>query len=96
MFDYIRIACAVPEIALGSPVKNAGEICRLMEQADQKGADLVLFPELRLTGCTCDDLFFRDDLWKEVRKGLILVGFQIQLLLLGLIVFIMWCRLIKT
>ena len=70
MYDYIRIACAVPEIALGDPVKNADAIIRLMEQADQKGADLVLFPELCLTGVSCGDLFFWDDLWREVRKGL--------------------------
>ena len=70
MYDYIRIACAVPEIALGDPVKNADAIIRLMERADQKGADLVLFPELCLTGVSCGDLFFRDDLIRKVREGL--------------------------
>ena len=70
MFDYIRIACAVPEIALGDPVKNAGAVIGLMDKADRKGADLILFPELCLTGCTCGDLFFRDDLYQNVREAL--------------------------
>ena len=75
MYDYIRIAVAVPEIALGNPVKNADAIIALMEKAEEKEADVVLFPELCLTGCTCDDLFFRDDLHQNVREALARIAF---------------------
>ena len=70
MYDYIRIACAVPEISLGDPVKNADAVIRLLEKADEKETDLVLFPELCLTGVSCGDLFFREDLHRKVREGL--------------------------
>ena len=70
MYDYIRIAAAVPEITLAQPLKNADAIIRLMERAEEKEADLVLFPELCLTGVTCGDLFFRDDLWRQTKQAL--------------------------
>ena len=70
MLDYIRIACAVPPVKVGDTVKNTADICRYMEKADQAGADLVVFPELALTGYTCQDLFFQDTLSEGVKAGL--------------------------
>ena len=70
MLDYIRIACAVPQVAVGDVMKNAQDIIAFIDRADQKGADLVLFPELSLTGYTCGDLFFQDALWQAVKSGI--------------------------
>ena len=70
MLDYIRIACAVPPVKVGDTVKNAEDICRYIEKADEAGADLVVFPELALTGYTCQDLFFQDALHEGVKAGL--------------------------
>ena len=70
MLDYIRIACAVPPVKVGDTVKNADDICRFISQADVAGADLVVFPELALTGYTCQDLFFQDTLHEGVKSGL--------------------------
>jgi len=70
MLDYIRIACAVPPVKVGDTVKNAEDICRYIEKADEAGADLVVFPELALTGYTCQDLFFQDTLHEGVKAGL--------------------------
>ena len=70
MLDFIRIACAVPEVKVGDVKKNAADICTWIEKADAQNADIVLFPELALTGYTCGDLFFQDMLWKGVKEGL--------------------------
>ena len=70
MLDFIRIACAVPEVKIGDVKKNAADICLLLEQADGQNADLLLLPELALTGYSCGDLFFQDALWKAVVAGL--------------------------
>ena len=70
MLDYIRIACAVPPVKVGDTVKNAADICRYIEKADEANADLVVFPELSLTGYTCQDLFFQDTLYEGVKNGL--------------------------
>ena len=70
MLDYIRIACAVPEVKVADVPKNVGDICAFMEQADVENADILLFPELTVTGSTCGDLFYQDALLKNAEEGL--------------------------
>ena len=70
MLDFIRIVCAVPAVKVGDVQKNAQQICTMMERADQAKADIVLFPELSLTGYTCGDLFYQDALYTGVKQGL--------------------------
>ncbi len=70
MLDFIRIACAVPNVKVGDVKKNAADICAYIEKADEKDVDVVLFPEMALTGYTCGDLFYQDALWNAVKAGL--------------------------
>ena len=70
MLDYIRIACAVPPVRVGDVTKNVADICLRIREADEKGIDLLTFPELALTGYTCADLFFQDTLLDACRTGL--------------------------
>ena len=69
MLDYIRIACAVPAVKVGDVKKNTQDICDFIVKADAQQADVVVFPQLAMTGCTCGDLFFQDVLHKAVREG---------------------------
>ena len=69
MLDYIRIACAVPAVKVGDVKKNTEDICAYMAKADAKNADIVLFPELALTGYTCGDLFYQETLHNAVEEG---------------------------
>lgn len=70
MLDYIRVACAVPPVAVGNVKKNTQDICERMAQADGQKVDLLVFPELALTGYSCADLFFQQSLQHSVRLGL--------------------------
>ena len=70
MLEFIRIACAVPEVKVGDVKKNVADICAWIEKADAQNADILMFPELALTGYTCGDLFFQDGLWKAVKAGI--------------------------
>ena len=70
MLDFIRVATAVPPVAVGDAVKNAEDICKYIAQANEKGCDVVVFPELALTGYTCADLFFQQTLLRESMSGL--------------------------
>ena len=70
MLDYIRIACAVPEVQVANVEKNTQDICMYMEQADAQNVDILLFPELAMTGYTCGDLFYQDTLHNAVETGL--------------------------
>ncbi len=70
MLDFIRIACAVPAVQVANVNKNAEDICRYMEKADAQQVDLLVFPELALTGYSCGDLFFQKTLQQAALKGL--------------------------
>ena len=70
MLDFIRIGCAVPDVRVGDPEKNAEDICRWIEKADAQSCDLVAFPELAVTGYTCADLFFQEALLKASGEAL--------------------------
>ena len=70
MLDFIRIACAVPGVRVGDVKKNTEDICNYIQRADGEKADIVLFPEMALTGYTCQDLFFQETLWTGVQQGM--------------------------
>ena len=62
MLDFIRIGCAVPPVTVGDAQKNTEDVCAKIREADAQGCDVVVFPELALTGYTCADLFFQETL----------------------------------
>ena len=70
MLDYIRIACAVPPVQVADVKKNTHDICERIAQADSQNVDVVVFPELALTGYSCADLFFQQALQEAVKQGL--------------------------
>ena len=70
MLDYIRIACAVPEVQVANVEKNTRDICDFMEKADAQNVDVLVFPELAMTGYSCGDLFLQDALHDAVEEGL--------------------------
>ena len=70
MLNYIRIACAVPAVQVADVTANTKDICEKIAQAETAGCDLVVFPELAITGYTCADLFFQETLLNAAVKGL--------------------------
>lgn len=71
MLEYMRIACAVPQVAVGNVKKNIEDICKRIAEADDSGVDLLVLPELSVTGYSCGDLFFQKSLLTAARKGLL-------------------------
>ncbi len=70
MLDYIRIACAVPPVKVADVAVNTRDICDKLAEAEHAGCDVVVFPELALTGYTCADLFFQSTLLNSAVDGL--------------------------
>ena len=62
MDGFYRIAAAAPHLHLGDPAANAKELVQLAKGAAKDGVAVIVFPELCLTGYTCGDMFFRDEL----------------------------------
>ena len=70
MYDYFRIACAVPDVEVADVNYNICEIKKQITEAISNKVDLLVFPELSLTGYTCGDLFFQNTLIKEAVEGI--------------------------
>ena len=68
MFDFIRLACAVPDVEVGNTEFNTQEIIKYIDI--NKDADIIVFPELSVTGYTCADLFFQKTLIDGAKCGL--------------------------
>lgn len=69
--NYIRVAAATPEIVVGDVKHNLEQVISGLEEAEGQGAQLVVFPELCLTGYTCQDLFLQSTLVDEARAALL-------------------------
>lgn len=57
---FLRVAVATPDCAVGDCGANTAEILALAKGAAARGAALVVFPELAVTGYTCGDLFAQE------------------------------------
>ena len=67
---FVKVAAVTPDIKVADVEHNTKEICRLVDETVQKGAKIIVFPELCITGYTCGDLFFQDLLLTEAKKAL--------------------------
>ncbi len=67
---FVRVAAATPVVHTGDPVANADEHIALIRQAAERGVDLIVFPELSLTGYAIDDLLMQSALLDEVERQL--------------------------
>jgi NAD+ synthase (glutamine-hydrolysing) len=54
---FVRVAAVAPPVAIGDVVTNCSTIAAWAHDASEQGAAIVVFPELSLTGYTCEDLF---------------------------------------
>ena len=69
-FGYVRVAAAVPHMRVADCQYNATEIKKQITEAMQEGVEVVCFPELSITGYTCADLFFTQQLQKNALAAL--------------------------
>lgn len=67
---FFRVAVASPAVVVADTVTNASNIIALMNQADKSDADLVVFPEMAVTGYTCGDLFHSETLLRGASAAL--------------------------
>ncbi|MGN1166429.1 MAG: NAD(+) synthase [Lachnospiraceae bacterium] len=67
---FIKVAAATPDIRVADVAFNTEQICKLMDETLAKGAKIVAFPELCITGYTCSDLFTQDILLAQAKEAL--------------------------
>lgn len=67
--ELFRAAAVAPRVHIGNVAKNRQEIIKVYDSLAEQ-ADLVVTPELSLTGYTCADLFNNRNLLDRARRGL--------------------------
>jgi NAD+ synthase (glutamine-hydrolysing) len=71
---FVRVAAATPVVHTADPKANAEEHLDLIRQAGEQGVDLIVFPELSLSGYAIDDLLMQAALLDEVERQIAVVA----------------------
>ena len=56
-YGFIKVAAAIPAVRVADCDFNTTEMARIMSEADKRDVRVLVFPELSVTGYTCQDLF---------------------------------------
>ncbi len=67
---FLRAAAANPVVEVADPARNATHIIEIAAKANKEGVELLVFPELSITGCTCGDLFLQKTLIDGAKNAL--------------------------
>lgn len=83
MKGFIKVCCITPTLLVGNPKSN---VIEMLKSLDDCKASIAVFPELCVTSYTCGDLYFNNQLIKDVNnsikyfldnnkfKGLVVIG----------------------
>ena len=69
-YGFVKVAAAVPHVKVADCKFNAEKIESLIAVAEGKGVQMIVFPEMSITGYTCGDLFGQQLLLEEAEMGL--------------------------
>ena len=69
MYGFYRVAAVVPVLRVGDTDFNREVLLKEYDAACGMGAAVALFPELSLTGYSCGDLFFQEQLLAAAEKN---------------------------
>ena len=67
---FVKVASAIPQVKVADCKFNAQQIDTQIAIADGKGVQIIVFPELCITGYTCADLFAQTLLLEEAEIAL--------------------------
>lgn len=85
-YGFIKVASAVPSVKVADCKYNVEQIEQQIILAEGQGGEIIVFPELSLTGYTCQDLF-RQNLLLETTESamLMLLDFTRQLNIISIV-----------
>ena len=85
-YGFIKVASAVPSVKVADCKYNVEQIEQQIILAEGQGVEIIVFPELSLTGYTCQDLF-RQNLLLETTESamLMLLDFTRQLNIISIV-----------
>ncbi|MDE5776253.1 MAG: NAD(+) synthase, partial [Treponemataceae bacterium] len=73
-YGYFRAAASSVELKVCDTAFNSEKIITAAHEAASQGADLLVLPELSITGYTCGDLFFQETLLQNALSALAFIA----------------------
>lgn len=70
-YGFVRVGAAVPKIQVADVEYNTQNIIEEIKKAEDKGIQILAFPELAITSYSCEDLFNQDILINKAEKCII-------------------------
>ncbi|WP_028912966.1 NAD(+) synthase [Prevotella sp. MA2016] len=70
-YGFVNVAAAVPTVKVADVDYNVQQIESLIAQAEERGVEVMVFPELCVTGYSCQDLFKEQLLLDHAEKGVL-------------------------
>ena len=70
-YGYATVAAAIPSVKVADTDYNVAEMSKMIADAEEHGVEIIVFPELSVTGYTCQDLFRSDILLRRAEESLI-------------------------
>jgi NAD+ synthase (glutamine-hydrolysing) len=67
---FVRVAAATPVASAGDVKFNVDQTLLLARQGDERGVDLIVYPELNISSYAVDDLHLQDAFLDEVERGI--------------------------
>lgn len=83
---FIKVAAAIPSVKVADCSYNVQQIESLIAMAEGKGVEVIVFPELCITGYTCQDLFKQTLLLEQAETSvLVLLDFTRKLDIISIV-----------
>ncbi|WP_462375479.1 NAD(+) synthase [Segatella buccae] len=85
-YGFIKVATAIPSVKVGDVKFNTRQIESQIALAEGQGVEIIVFPELCITGYTCQDLFLQQMLLESAETAMImLLDFTRQLDIISIV-----------
>ena len=68
---FVKVAALTPKIRVADVYYNTEIICEQIKEAAEKGAKVIVLPELCITGYTCGDLFWQEKLLADIADEIV-------------------------
>ncbi|MDD7280734.1 NAD(+) synthase [Floccifex sp.] len=75
-FQFYKVASCTPSVSIGNPSENKKEILNILNSLDSD-TQLAVFPELCISGYTCQDLFYEELLLNKSKEAVIELAHEI-------------------
>ena len=69
-YSMIKVACATNDVIIANPTQNTKNILKIIDDSKDLDLDILLFPELCISGYSCGDLFYLDSLLQSVLENI--------------------------